>query len=79
VQTKTGERDAIDKRVKEMSDKREDLFFSATIFSSIGYVLKLNYLMCIGSKFTKFDIFHIFHIFFYFFSFNNILVVLFYL
>jgi hypothetical protein len=36
---KTDERDAIDKRVKEMSEKREDPFFSPTIFSSIGYVL----------------------------------------
>jgi hypothetical protein len=37
---KTDERDAIvDKRVKEMSEKREDSFFSPTIFSSIGYVL----------------------------------------
>jgi hypothetical protein len=34
---KTDERDAIDKRVKEMSEKREDPFFSPTIFSSIGY------------------------------------------
>ncbi len=32
---KTDERDAIDKRVKEMKEKREDPFFSPTIFSSI--------------------------------------------
>ncbi len=36
---KTGARDEIDKRMKEMSEKREDPFFSPTIFSSIGYVL----------------------------------------
>jgi hypothetical protein len=36
---KTDERDAIDKRVKEMSEKREDPFSSPTIFSSIGYAL----------------------------------------
>jgi hypothetical protein len=34
----TDERDAIDKRVKEMKEKREDPFFSPTFFSSIGYV-----------------------------------------
>ncbi len=37
VQMKTDERDAIDKRVKKMKEKREDRFFSPTIFSSIGY------------------------------------------
>jgi hypothetical protein len=35
----TDERDAIDRRAKEMSEKREDPFFSPTIFSSIGSVL----------------------------------------
>jgi hypothetical protein len=39
VWMKTDERDAIDKRVKEMTEKREDPFFSPTIFSSIGYIL----------------------------------------
>jgi hypothetical protein len=39
VWMKTDERDAIDKRVKEMTERREDPFFSPTIFSSIGYVL----------------------------------------
>jgi hypothetical protein len=40
---RTDERDAIeDKRVKEMKEKREDPFFSPTIFSSIGYVFKLK-------------------------------------
>jgi hypothetical protein len=59
---------AIDRgRVKEMSEKREDPFFSPTIFSSIGYVFTQNYL--VGSKFTKFDvIFHIFHILLSYFS-----------
>jgi hypothetical protein len=36
---RTDERDAIDKRGKEMKEKREDLFFFPTIFSSISYVL----------------------------------------
>jgi hypothetical protein len=39
VYVKTDERDAIDRRVKEMSAKREDPFFFPTIVSSIGYVL----------------------------------------
>ncbi len=39
---RTDERDAIDKRVKEMKKKREDPFFSPTIFSSISYVFKLK-------------------------------------
>jgi hypothetical protein len=38
VYMKTEERDTIDKRGKEMSEKSEDPFFSPTIFSSIGYV-----------------------------------------
>jgi hypothetical protein len=75
---KTDERDAMDRRVKEMSEKREDPFFSPTIFSSIGYVFKLK--LSYWFKIHQIRFFHIFNMFSYFsFLFNIILVVHFYL
>jgi hypothetical protein len=66
--SETDERDAIDKRVKEMSEKREDPIFSPTIFSSIGYVfkLKLSYWFKIH-QIRFFHIFNIFHVFLFLF------------
>jgi hypothetical protein len=58
-----------------MSEKREDPFFSPTIFSSIGYVfkLKLSYWFKIH-QIRFFHIFNIFYIFLFFLIFNNIFV-----
>jgi hypothetical protein len=64
---KTDERDAIDKRVKEMKEKREDPFFSPTIFSSIGYVFKLK--LSYWFKIHQIRFFFIFLIFFHIFLF----------
>jgi hypothetical protein len=71
---KTDERDAIDKRVKEMSEKREDLFF---LFSNDLFLHRLcfyiNTILLVQNSPNS-----IFLLIFHIFLFNNILVVHFY-
>jgi hypothetical protein len=77
---RTGERDAIDMRVKEMWKEREDpfFFFQRSFPPSVMFLIKAI-LLVQNSPNSIFSTFFTFFIFFFSFLFSNILVVHFYL